>query len=595
MPLDYSSQSTVTEPPPSGSGAHAPEGKRERRILVLQAAVWALLCGLAVNFGNQGNPRGYTSGLSDHEVLSTLGIHLADPSKYAGDWFMESAPQPHWFFDLLTMLGQSLGNLGPMYFAFWVVGLAAFGLATAMLCRHWAPRHSWLLGGTVVLIMSVAPWTAVGTGNSMIAFAVPAVVGGNMVYLLLAMLVTGRLLPAAVLAPLVAIVHVQQGAVVAVILAATIGVRAISERPRLWRAGVVSLAATAAVVVFGLVLRPIAAAPRDFVEVCTVIIPYHCASWTWDGRDFYAALGLIGLSFFSYRFVARRARPRWIASVGLSAFGLLVGLLFDRFRVPVLGDLAESVNVYRLGAVVFPFAVFGMVSPLFVFRRSKAGYAAVAGTALAAYLYLGYSSWQLADPHAWWFLLGGAAILTVAAFATSFPRERFERLALERSLALALIALFSINAVAGHAFTPRGLDPTFISLKDWRDWGSRVESLVPVGEQIVAPPQWSVKTPTYRGVIADCKNIPYGGEAWLEWQRRIADLGGIDQCKPKHPPDDYLRLSAAEINAAATKYDVRYVVLEGDQRPIFADLERMGWRLELAPINWVQLYLFTRS
>ncbi|MCP8998666.1 hypothetical protein NFC73_02795 [Pseudarthrobacter sp. RMG13] len=559
--------------------------------------------GILINFGNQGRggymPGGYNAGNSDHLVLSTLGIHWADPTKFAGDWFMEASPQPHWFFDIITFLGASAGNLGAAYFVFWVAGLVSFGFATAILSKHWAPNHPWLLGLAVTFLMSVAPWSSVGTGNAMIAFAVPAVVGGHMVYLFLAYLNTGRFTAAAVVAPLIAVVHVQQGAVICIFLIAVSTIkwftrdRSESLGRSLWVAGLSSLFVTGAIVVFGLTFRPIAAKLQDFVEICDVMIPYHCAAHLWDLPLVYSSLAIILLSLLTWSFVGTKDRWIWTATVGLAGVGLALGLLMDNMHVPVLGPLFQGTNVYRLGAVVFPFAIFGILVGLFRAGWNWRGAAMAQASFFALFLYLGQFAWQLKHATSPKFVLP-LVVVTAAVIYIRSHRGRGLGPWAFRAGVLAFVGLFALNAVAAHAFTPRGLNTTFISNADLKAWGKKVEATVPPGEQLLAAPQWIVKTPSGRGVVADCKDVPYGGAPWQEWQQRISDLGGIDQCKLPYS-QTYLSMSAQELDSAAAKYSVEYAVLDISQKDKFEDLGKLGWHEVLEPFNDINYYVLSKK
>lgn len=568
--------------------------------VLLQALTYTGAMGLLVNFGNQGAvgfiPGGYNAGNSDHMVLSTLGIHWADPTKFAGDWFMTVSPQPHWFFDLITYFGASSNKLGTIYFVFWLVGLLCFGLATALLSRHWAPANHWILGTAVTFVMSLAPWNSVGTGNALIAFAVPAVVGGHMVYLFLAMLNTGHAKLAAFFAPVIAVVHVQQGAVICILLIALTLTRYTTRAGvsgPLWWHTVGALVITGSVVAFGLALRPVASKLVDFVEICEVMIPYHCAAHQWSLPLVYSSLALIMLAGMTLFYVKSDERLLWAASIGLPCVGLGLGLLFDTMQVPLLGPLFQGTNVYRLGAIVFPFAIFGIFVAIARSRANLRGVLVGQTAFVCMFLYLGHYGWQLDEPMAVPFILL-LFIITVVVLLARFRFNRDENPWPARLGLVGFIGLFAANAIAADALTPRPLNTSFISDTNLRYWGQRVEALVPPGEQILTAPQWTVKTPTSRGVVADCKNVPYGGKAWREWQERISDLGGIDQCRAPYS-QDFALLDAEQLDALATKYSTKFAVLDVTQEETFRDLERLGWDLVLEPTDALSFYLWAKS
>lgn len=552
-----------------------------------QAAAYALLLGLLINSGNRGLhaglPGGYSAGTGDHYVLSSKGLHWADPTRYAGDWFLEAAPQPHWFFDSLTYLGSSLGVLDLVYLLFWCSGLAAFGLGVSFLSRKWAPRTPWLFGAATTVLASLSPWMVVGTGSSILALAIPAVVSANLIFLFMASALTGRskwMLAAAVLC---AVVHVQQGAVVAVLLAALILVHVIRHRT-LPKPAAVTLAVTAAIVAGGLIARPVAANTADFVDICNQLIAYHCAAQFWDFPAIAFSLAIIGLALFTIMYEPSGHRAVWAAVVGLPMAGLFLGLMANVLSVPFFGELAQGLNVYRLGALVMPFAVMALLLPVFRLGTKN----------LPAILLLLIFSWQYVLDGSWEPVITFSIIFTAAYILTVmvpvFMRSRSpraDRLATRLS-AGALILLFIGTAAGSGSLTLRGLNPGYIPDSEVREWGEAVENAVPPGESVLAPPLATyVRAATYRGVIADCKNIPYGGEPWTQWQERLGDLGGADQCRERDPMS-YNGLSSEQLNRVAEKYGITYMVVEAGQAGHIPELHDLGWSTLLAPVNGLQ-------
>ncbi|WP_341393572.1 hypothetical protein [Arthrobacter sp. G119Y2] len=552
-----------------------------------QAAATALLLGVLTNSGNRGLhsglPGGYSAGTGDHYVLSALGLHWADPSRYAGDWFLEAAPQPHWFFDSLTYLGSSLGILGTVYVLFWCSGLAAFGLAVSFLSRKWAPNTPWLFGAATTVLASLSPWMVVGTGSSMLALAIPAVVSANLTLLFIAAALTGRekwMLAAAVLA---AVVHVQQGAVVSVLLAALILVQALHRRT-LPKAAAAGLLLTAAIVLGGLAARPVAANTADFVDICNELIAYHCAAQLWGSSAVIFSVAIIGLALLTFLYEPFGGRTVWAAVVGLPMVGLFLGLMANVLSVPFFGELAQGLNVYRLGALVMPFAVMALLLP--VFRLRTRNLPAVLLILVLTWEYLLDGSWQPVIPFS--ALFAGAYLLLVLIPVVLRSRRPEITVQATRWCATALIVLFLGTAAGSGGLTLRGLQTGYIPDSDIREWGEAVEEVVPAGESLLAPPLAAyVRAATYRGVIADCKNIPYGGEPWVQWQERLGEMGGVDQCR-QGDPRAYNSLSSEELDRISERYGVSYMVLEGGQAERLPELQRLGWSAVLNPVNAIQ-------
>ncbi len=587
------SQATAARPPLE-TARHATPGlarsdrfKRFATGIPAQTVVTAAVLGTVINSGNRGLQPGleggYTAGAGDHYVLSTLGLHWADSSRYAGDWFMEAAPQPHWFFDTLTYVGSATGTLSLVYFLFWCFGLGAFALGVTFLSRKWTPQAPWMFSIATATVAALSPWAIVGTGSAMIPMAIPAVVSANLVLLFIASAITGREKWMLAAGLMTAVVHVQQGAVVAVMLGA-LGVVQLLKTRAFPKATALTLLATAAIVVAGLMARPVASNRADFIEICNNVIAYHCAAQYWSPGTVIISLAVIALALSTVLYLPRQDRLVWSAVVGLPVVGLLLGLTANVLMMPVFGELAQGLNVYRLGAQVMPFAVMAMLLPLF--KLGKANLVAAGAILFLAWVYLLDDGWQIRQPLAVVFI-GLFLLIGLAAVGVRSYRPQFAVLA-TRIGAAGIILLFLINALSSGMITPRGVNATFIPDDDIREWGEAVEKVVPAGESLLASPLATyVRGTTYRGVIADCKNVPYGGEPWAEWQERINDLGGTAQCNP--PEANYFNaLSAREIDRAADKYGVTYLVVEEGQAARLPDLRKLGWSTVLEPVNSLQ-------
>lgn len=572
-------RATDTKTPEGEQPAGARRAAINASAVTLPLALAAILGVLQV-WGTIGT--GYFAGWGDHFVLSPEGISWANPGAFENDWFMEVAPQPHWFFDVLTFLGASTGTLTFVYVAFWATGLLAFGWATALLAFRFFPTSAWPVALAVTGLSAITPWMIGGTGSGMIAQALPAVVSANLIYLLIAAMLTEYRVLVVVLAPLIAVVHVQQGAIGLVLVVALLAVEGVRLRKVDWYL-VGAGALTAGVVAFGLLLRPVASNLQDFVQICDEIIPYHCAAHLWSRNELLSTAGLIILAVLSAVVIPKAQRWIWYSTVGLATLGYVGGFVSDALRIPLLGTLAQGVNVYRLGAVLVPFAVWGALAPMLVRPRK----------------------WKLALLLGAWFL-GWVTFL----FAPGFPTDLRSRLVLmllalivplcwflmrtardgewavrsgQATLAAALIALMVTAASGG--LTARAPNFAFIGDADLRAWGAQVREVVPEGEVIVASPRFEwVKLVTQRAVIADCKDVPYGGDAWNEWQRRLDHLGGTDQCVAPGP-QLFDELTARDLVSVADEYESDYIVLNPTQTETLEELEELGWTREVGQVN----------
>lgn len=574
---------------------------RDRRFLVspwVMAPVLAALAGILINAGVQGqgalSHTGYTAGTGDQTVLTPDGLHLADPGLFANDFFLENSPSPHWFFNLVTAFGHQIGHLSTVYFIYWFVGLVMFGFATALLAKRWVPTHPWAASILFTVVMGLSPWAIVGTGSPMIAAAIPAVAGGFAAYLTCAALLTGRFPLAATAGALTALLHVQQGLVVAILLIASALFQTISRRRPAY-ALIAGAVASGALTGYGLWGSGFGGSISDFVQVCNEMIPYHCAAHLWSPATLIVAGAVIVLAVVGIRLVPMGDRVLWVTSVGLVAIGLALGLISDALRIPVLGDLAQGANIYRLGAVIVFFTMWGLISYAFspVGGRRDRGLFLVWLVASAAYLIV--PGWQFPNEFGWPTPILLLAVLVVSAWGGRLIGRRpgkWGSRATKLPLTGAWVAsvLLLAMAFAGGFLRVQPLDVAIQPNAEIRAWGAAVQKVIPEGDIVLsAPNAMYMRLATLRANIADCKDVPYGGRVYAEWKDRLDDLGGWKvQCRSPYPGAPFNALSASDLDRAAHKYGARFIILEEGQMHNLPGLESLGWVVKLRPVNALQ-------
>lgn len=598
----------MTSADASGVGAATRSDRMQQAFesVWIMGPVLAVLNGILVNWGMQGEwsieRGGYTAGTGDHYVLGPEGLRQADPTRFVGDFFLDAAPEPHWFFDIVTRIGASTGDVSGTYLIYWFIGLLFFGFGAAMLAKSLAPRMAWAAGIAFTFVMFLAPWGVAGTGSPMISSPIPAVVGGYAAFLAFAALLTGRHAVTAFVATAVAVLHVQQGLVIALVLGVTVIALWIRDRrPQWWL--VAGTLGSGAFVTYGLTSNSFGGAISEFVAVCDEMIPYHCSAHLWSGADVIAAIALVLLSAFSVRLmVPRESRVVWYTSVGLVGFGLLSGMFADILRIPVLGELAQGSNIYRLGAVVIFFAAWGLLAFLLRPARSRIGLVAAAAWLIVAWTYLSSGGWQFAGAtgRKIYVVLGIIAVIGAAGpwiARRGAGRLRSIRPWLAPSALVGTMAVLAIAAIVGGFIVPRSLDPQYIPDDDKKEWGAAVEAVVPPGELLLhAPNAPYIRLASARGNIGDCKSVPYGGEPYRAWKKHIDALGGWEtQCHSPFPAAPFNDLTAAELDDVAETYDLDYMVLEEAQLDVLPDLEGLGWSVVLEPVNDLQNYVLRRD
>jgi hypothetical protein len=106
--------------------------------------------------------------------------------------------------------------------------------------------------------------------------------------------------------------------------------------------------------------------------------------------------------------------------------------------------------------------------------------------------------------------------------------------------------------------------------------------VLPKGSVLAAPPGIIWLKLTQRAVIADCKNVPYGGTDWEEYKSRMAALGG-HRCGPDNAGFKMLEPSAVE--SLRSRFGATHVLLPGDDpKRAFAEAHwRLLWHREGVP------------
>ena len=583
------------------------------------ALACALLAGAGLGVGNEitsgGTRRGFVVGLGDHIVLAPYGINAADPQAFAGDWFTREAPQPHWLFDVVVWAGRSAGQLPLALLLYYVVALAVFGAATALLALRWCGRTpaAAVASAAVGLLSSYQATYLAGTNTLNSPLALPNVLGGSLTYLYVAALLARRRWAPVVL-PFAAAAHIQMGA-----LALAVGALVwladawrgrtrpgLARRPLLVAAGWWLVGAL--VVVFGMRLRAVAADPAAFVEICDRYIGFHCSAQQWSRWQMLSTLGAVTLCMLATLRLRGRDRVAWALAVTVPAVGLLAAMMLDRKGVPVLGRMVQAYNAYRVGNLIFPFAVWGVLAPLLPWParggaagRGRAGLLArgalVTLTAPAAVLFYtspGTKTRFAVEPGLTPLgIASGVALVLVYAAAwlaqarlagrmTGGPAAvRRARVGAISAAAVVVVALGGLTVVRVGGYP--GAAPTSLrwpATEAEAVWGTAAREVVaPDVQVLINPNRPNLKLALERGVVVDCKDLPYGGAPYREWNRRLEALGGANQCESSTTAP-YDALDAAALDRAAREFGARAIVVahRDDGSGPTAGLTAMGYR-----------------
>jgi hypothetical protein len=483
--------------------------------------------------------------------------------------------------------------LREVYLIWWVLGLLVSGLATALLAAAWTPRQPVVGSLAVTTLIGLGPLVVLGSTTPALATALPHERGGFLGYLTLVLLLTRRPRAAAVALVACTAVHVQIGAIAAVVTLLVVLVTAALER-RWWWSALIAVGISAALVLLVLTLRPVASDGQDFVQICDEVIPYHCDATSWPVGQLLSGFAVVLAALLSALFALPDGGPdrspdqeddqnqevdqkadlaRWAAAVLVPAVGLVGGVLADRYQVPVLGRLAQQTNIFRLAVLLVPFGAWGLIAG---FQRlpafARAGAALLA--AAAGYGWLAVPEGAPALPGDWLPVLGvvGVALLGTLLVPVHRPTGVL--------LGLAALVLALAGAVQLGTFRARSVNITFVPDRQQRDFGAEVDAHVPVGSVLVAPPWLGViRLTSGRSMVVDCKAVPYGGPAWTEYRARLDQLGGRAACGDQGRT--WLKVPAADLVATAHRYRADYLVLtEGDPR--LEQLLLSGWRVMIS-------------
>jgi hypothetical protein len=513
---------------------------------------------------------GYLVGDRDHHVLSPRGLQWVHPDWFVNDWTVTNAPQPHWFFDIVTWAGEASHTLIFLYLAYWLAAMAAFGAATTILSRTWTPRHPWLATAFVTVGSAVTPIDNLGSGSLWFATPLPNILGGCLLLLTTTGLLTGRHRLAAFAGTATALVHVQHGTVTTVLFV-LMGLWTFKRERKIDWNLVGGAGGSLAFTVLALQLRPIAGHISDFTEACHVIIPYHCEANTWTKSYILGGTAVVFLGLLTVFFLARSERYRWAIVVALPAFGLLSGVAADKVDIPFFGTLAQGLNIPRLMLVVLPLSLWGVLVPVLADLTPRRRWL-LTGVVIVLGMFalrLGWAVDKSPTLRSSLLILGFAGCIVLGVVALTVPGiARWPELL--RSRALAGTTLFVLaSIVVGHTMQLRPVDIRMFPQGELKTWGDKVQHTVPVGGQILIPPTaYELRMITKRAVVVDCKYGPYGGAAWAEYKSRMEQLGGFGQCLGTLGAPAYHDLSGAELAAVADRYGAQYILTETVAKPL---------------------------
>ncbi|MDZ4824893.1 MAG: DUF6798 domain-containing protein, partial [Actinomycetota bacterium] len=507
---------------------------------------------------------------------------------FHNDWFNERAPQPHWFYDIVTYIGDKSGHLPGVYFAYFLVTLAVFGVGISFLASYWLPKSRRPLAIGAALLAAAGPKFVFGQFLPLGSEALPNLLGGALAFAAAAAIVSRRHRAAVVFALSAGLVHVQHGTVVAGILFLVAILSRDPKAIRLWYAGT----AGALLLLTGIVssTRGLVADNKDMIEICENASPGHCNAnvWIWPVvRD-----GIIILLLAAAITVLRRREWRVLVPVlAIPAAISIVGFLADRHDVAFFGELAQRVFPYRVNSVVVPFApwlavllVGAPVSKLWHALVRAAGAIWVSGFYLSApnsitaaaiveYSHLRQLGWIVGALLATPMLVDAAskyiASVPIRKVATSWAV----------SAVLAVVACVGVINLGFSRVEPGPLHMGIRPGDGQYAFGQAIGDALPVDAVLAHPPDLTfIRLFTRRAVVGNCRAIPYGGDPWTEYKERMAALGAPGPYYACYR-SGYEALTADDVYTLRDRYGATHILLMGVTDPKIAFAEAENWDL----------------
>lgn len=530
---------------------------------------------------------GYQIGVADHNVLSPLGMQWASPEKFMGDWTIANAPQPHWLFDIVTWFGESIGQIEVTYFIYWCLELLAFGIATLLIATKFFPTNRLAISVGFTFLLSQTPWLVMGTGTLQIPYPLPGLLGAELSYLFVALLLVSKVKIASVVMVIATLVHVQVGSLAIVIAVLyLVGMYFVNTKKIEWWL-LLGIITSIGILAFNLILRPVASNLSDFVEACETLIPYHCSAHQWSSLwgpwMIPSCFGFLVLVGFTYRlFVKNRLSLYvWVFIIGIPLIGLTLGFIFDLLKVPILGELSQGINIYRIGVLIFPFGIWGFFNYLRFPPQKPRDYFLFLTWCIAIFLFMQQPGAWPTGGWIWNLLLSGSFILVIVYFSFASLRVKSEVATkyLVNFVVISIIPLFIAALIANNGLVIRPLNTNWIPDESRRNWGQEVSEIVPPGQVLTGSPFWTdLRLLTERAIVIDCKYAPYGGSAWREWEIRTNLLGG---CKDNTA---YEEISPESLIKIADQYKSKYILqMSARFEEIKQSMESLGWKSVKAP------------
>ena len=514
---------------------------------------------------------GYSFGYGEQMLLSVKGISWADPNAFRGDWFNNHAPQPHVLFDLITYLGEKIHFLDGVYFLYYLASCFLFAAGTAILADRWLSDRFKYLQHLVNALSVIGPYFVLGTFLNIHQQAVPNMAGGCIAYFAIACLLTQRDSWAAIAIVLASLFHLQHGIAIASVAILFVILQLVDKRALLLASSTVALFISVSIALYRGLLSGSSEVANQLAETGST---GHFNVEAWPRSEITSGLLflLIACCNFLLPDSAKKKKTTFLALV-IIAMAPVIGIASDLYNIEPFQSMARSFFVYRYSMILAPFACWFIVRTL-----SNAGInrKRVALTSALFFIFSYQKFFQTtftALPQFGSLYLGLMLLVTVLVERISVVKPKIRTITSVFILSSVFVIATNVSVNQfGSRWPTLGLSSTDDAVTLSRSMATSLGS----NDVLATDPSIPWLRPfTRRAIVVDCKGIPYGGNPWYEYVRRLEALGVSrpDQCV------GYKQLSLQQILRLPTEVGATTILLLPDDAAYTEARETL-------PIRW---------
>ena len=561
------------------------------RIIVtrLSTIAYLALCSLVSMILIQTGVTPYDAGVGDHLVLSPAGLLRNDSSLYLNDFFIHQTKMPHWAFEFYTALASRIGQLGPMYFTYWLITVCFSAYAHLVIARKVSYRFSHSLAVVMLTTQLMGVRTMFGTSAVVLNQALPHSLAASIGFVVIASHLSKKRNLTFLYLPFLPLIHIQVGTIVVGIVMLLVLLERISGQT-IERKHLLTFGASIGSIAFGLVYRPIAGNIQDFSRLCRDLLPHHCYAPSWSSTIMQGCFLFLGIAIVGFLFIDKGILNLWqrISLYALPSVTLASTLIIDRNSFGWLANFVRGNNVYRVAVVLLPWVYW---VPVLIARSEGRKLWRFSGVFLSVFLLVRLMN---LTEHGNYFESNLMALsLLFVTIACVFELDKSKWLSGRGSfvpllmVGIAILPSFTGLKLGQQSFHRPNL--TFQPNQQFVEFGKALKQDVDPGQVVVGNPvdSW-IRMASGRAYGVDCKFRPIsGGRPLYEYYKRINPLGGYDNACNRGT------FSTVTVDNLIDYYDASsadlLLIPTSDER--INGLRSRGWLLDpsshIQPFGWV--------